>query len=128
MGQITSDNCSVFSEKTVRRLMDKEEYKLLTPVRYVFLGVDPNGGGSSELAIVSMTMERNNIIICGLESHPCKSHDEIQTLLIQHIRAIRLHPDLKDAWIIFFPENNLGQEASHVSTLQTPLKVLHVRY
>ena len=95
--------------------MEKPEYKLRNPAKYVFLGVDPNGGGSSEMAIITMTMEMNNIIITGMESHPAKSHDMIEMLLVQHIRALRGHPDLKDAWIIFFPENNLGQEASHMA-------------
>ena len=66
------------------------------------------GGGASEMAIITMTMEMNNIIITGLESHPAKSHDMIEMLLVQHIRALRGHPDLKDAWIIFFPENNVS--------------------
>ena len=114
MGQITSDQCSVFPEKLINKMMERPEYKMRNPARYIFLGVDPNGGGASEMAIITMTMESNNIIITGMESHPCKSHDMIEMLLVQHVRAIRGHPDLKDAWIIFFPENNLGQEASHM--------------
>ena len=115
MGQITSDQCSVFPEKLINRMMEKPPYKLRNPAKYVFLGVDPNGGGASEMAIITMTMEMNNIIITGMESHPAKSHDMIEMLLVQHIRALRGHPELKDAWIIFFPENNLGQEASHMA-------------
>lgn len=115
MGQITSDQCSVFPEKLINRFMEKPTYRLRNPARYVFLGVDPNGGGASEMAIITMTMESNNIIITGMESHPAKSHDMIEMLLVQHVRALRGHPDLKDAWIIFFPENNLGQEASHMA-------------
>ena len=115
MGQITSDQCSVFPEKLINRMMQRPETRLKSCAKYIFLGVDPNGGGASEMAIVTMTMEMNNIIITGMESHPAKSHDMIEMLLIQHIRALRGHPDLKDAWIIFFPENNLGQEASHMA-------------
>ena len=72
------------------------------PSPFVFLGVDPNGGGTSDLAIVTMTMEMHNLVICGMETHPAKSHDEIENLLIKHIHAIRGHPMLKDAWIICF--------------------------
>jgi len=115
MGQITSDQASVFSEKLINRLMERPEYQLQNPAKYVFLGVDPNGGGSSEMAIITMTMEMNNIIITGMETHPARSHDQIEMLLLQHVRALRGHPALKDAWIIFFPENNLGQEASHMA-------------
>ena len=115
MGQITSDNASVFPEKLINRLMDRPEYRLQNSAPFVFLGVDPNGGGASEMAIVTMVMESNNIVITGMESHPAKSHDMIEMLLVQHIRALRGHPDLRDSWIIFFPENNLGQEASHMA-------------
>ena len=112
MGQITSDNASVFPEKLINRLMDRPEYKLQNSAPFIFLGVDPNGGGSSEMAIVTMVMESNNIVITGMESHPARSHDMIEMLLVQPIRASRGHPDLRDSWIIFFPENNLGQEVS----------------
>ena len=73
MGQITSDQASVFPEKLINRFMENQNIKLRNPAklpRYVFLGVDPNGGGASEMAIVTMTMEMNNIIITGMESHP----------------------------------------------------------
>lgn len=112
MGQITSDQASVFPEKLINKIMTNPEYKLRNPAKYIFLGVDPNGGGASEMAIITMTMEMNNIVITGMESHPAKSHDMIEMLLVQHIRALRGHPDLRDAWIIFFPENNVSNIVS----------------
>jgi hypothetical protein len=128
MGQITSDQCSVFPEKLINRMMERPEYRLRNAAKYVFLGVDPNGGGASEMAIVTMTMEMNNIVITGMESHPAKSHDMIEMLLVQHIRALRGHPDLKDAWIIFFPENNLGQEASHMAHMVKDERKVYTYY
>lgn len=115
MGQITNDAASVFSQKLVDRMFSKVPWCLKNKAKFIFLGVDPNGGGSSELAIVTLTMEQNNIIICGAESHPARNHDMIQMLLVQHIRALRGHPDLRDAWIINFFESNLGQESSHMA-------------
>ena len=128
MGQITSDQCSVFPEKLINRMMERPEYRLRNAAKYIFLGVDPNGGGASEMAIVTMTMEMNNIVITGMESHPAKSHDMIEMLLVQHIRALRGHPDLKDAWIIFFPENNLGQEASHMAHMVKDERKVYTYY
>ena len=128
MGQITSDQASVFSEKLVNRLMERPEYALKNPAKYIFLGVDPNGGGSSDMAIVTMTMIENNVIITGMETHPARSHDEIEMLLLQHVRALRGHPDLKDAWIIFFPENNLGQEASHMAHMVKDERKVYTYY
>jgi hypothetical protein len=115
MGQITNDAASVFSQKMVDKMFNKVPWVLKNKARFIFLGVDPNGGGSSELAIVTLCMEQNNIIICGAETHAAKNHDMIQMLLIQHVRALRGHPDLRDAWIINFFESNLGQESSHMA-------------
>jgi hypothetical protein len=115
MGQITNDAASVFSQKLVDGLMNRPEWELRNNAQFVFLGVDPNGGGSSEMAIVTIVMEQNNIVMCGMESHGTKNHDMIEMLLLQHIRAIRGHPKLKDAWIINFFESNLGQESSHMA-------------
>mgnify|MGYP004034513353 FL=1 len=112
MGQITNDAASVFSQKLVDELMARPEWQLKNPPKYIFLGVDPNGGGSSDLAIISMCFENNNLIFCGAETYPAKNHDQIQLLLLGHIRAIRGHPYLRNAWIICFFESNLGLEAA----------------
>ena len=72
MGQITNDAASVFSQKLVDELMARPEWRLKTPPKYVFLGVDHNGGGSSDLAIISMCFENNNLIFCGAETYPAK--------------------------------------------------------
>jgi hypothetical protein len=114
MGQITSDNASVFSQKSIDLFMDRKPYKMKNKPDFVFLGVDPNGGGTSELSVVSICMEQNQIIILGIDSYPAKSHKDIKTVLIAHVNAIRCHPLTNESWCIFFPENNLGQEASHM--------------
>ena len=36
------------------------------------------GGGDSQMAIVTMVMEMNNIIFSGIETHPTKNHDQIE--------------------------------------------------
>jgi len=115
MGQITNDAASVFSQGMVEKLLAKQPWILQNKAKYVFLGVDPNGGGDSQMAIVTMVMEMNNLIFCGFETHGTKNHDQVQHLLLGHIRAIRAHPDLRDAWIINFFESNLGLEAAHMA-------------
>ena len=115
MGQITNDAASIFSQGMVEKLLAKQPWVLKSGAKYVFLGVDPNGGGDSQMAIVTMVMEMNNIIFCGFETHPTKNHDQIQHLLLGHIRMIRAHPDLRDAWVINFFESNLGLEAAHMA-------------
>jgi len=72
MGQITNDAASVFSQKLVDEFSARPLWQLKTPPKFIFLGVDPNGGGSSDLAIISMCFESNNLIFCGAETYPAK--------------------------------------------------------
>jgi hypothetical protein len=115
MGQITNDAASIFAQGMVEKLLAKSCWVLKNKAKYVFLGVDPNGGGDSQMAIVTMVMEMNNIVFAGFETHGTKNHDQVEHLLLGHIRAIRGHPDLRDAWIINFFESNLGLEAAHMA-------------
>jgi len=115
MGQITNDAASIFSQGMVEKMLAKQPWVMKSGAKYVFLGVDPNGGGDSQMAIVTMVMEMNNIIFTGFETHGTKNHDQIQHMLLGHIRMIRAHPDLRDAWIINFFESNLGLEAAHMA-------------
>lgn len=115
MGQITNDAASVFSQKLVEEFMRRPCRHITPNIKYIFLGVDPNGGGSSEMAITSIAMQDNNIIICGMETHNVKNHEMIERLLLDHIHALRGHPMLKNAWIINVFESNLGQESSHMA-------------
>ena len=115
MGQITNDAASVFSQGMVEKLLAKQPWQMQNDAPFVFLGVDPNGGGDSQMAIVTMVMELNNLIFAGFETHSTKNHDQVEHMLLGHIRAIRGHPRLRNAWIINFFESNLGLEAAHVS-------------
>ncbi len=115
MGQITNDAASVFAQGMVEKMLQRSSWVLKNKAKFVFLGVDPNGGGDSQMAIVTMVMEMNNLIFTGFETYPTKNHDQINHLLLGHIRAIRGHPDLRDAWIINFFESNLGLEAAHMA-------------
>lgn len=127
-GQITSDAASVFSQECIDKFYKRPLFQSLNKPDFIFLGVDPNGGGSSELALISMAMQANNIVICGLESYPCKGHKEIKQVLLSHVKALRLHPLYAQSWIIFFPENNLGQEASHMAHMLSEERKVYTYY
>lgn len=128
MGQITNDAASIFSQGMVEKMLAKEEWDLKAGTKYVFLGVDPNGGGDSQMAIVTMVMEMNNIIFCGFESHGTKNHDQVEHMLLGHIRMIRAHPSLRDAWIINFFESNLGLEAAHMAHMVRNERKCYTQY
>lgn len=77
------------------------------------MAFDPNGGGSSCACLISFTLERLNLTLVAMDTHPLKSSEEMQDFLMQHLAGIRGDARFKDSWIIFIAESNLGQEASH---------------
>ena len=108
MGVITEDMMSVFREKFVNALFDRPRYKLRKLPLFVFVACDPNGGGDSEMGLVSLVVEYNSIIIVGMDTFCCKGADAINKLLTAHIERLRAKTELKDAWFIFIPEANVS--------------------
>lgn len=117
MGVITQDLQSVFKQKYVDVMFDNNTYKLQKTPSFVFVACDPNGGGSSQMGLVSIIIEFNKIIIVGIDSVTTKGHEQIQRLLTAHIEALRNCDNgrFKDSWIVFVPESNLGHESDHMA-------------
>ena len=113
MGVTTNDSNAIFQDDWLDVFTSRPPYTSQTTPRVVFVACDPNGGGSSQMAIVSLYQDANNFAICGMESHAVKGHGEIRNLLETHVRAIR--HKFASSFIIFVPESNLGHEASHMA-------------
>ena len=124
MGQITDDSTSLFSTDMVMELLDRKE-TIPDDIEAVVVGVDPNGGGASHMAIVTLAVHNSEIIIIGMESHPAQGHDEIKNILLSHLKGVRAIPQLKAALIVFCPEANLGQESSHMAHMVKHLPRLY---
>ena len=93
--------------------MTETPVKLSFSPDYIFMAFDPNGGGTSQMAIVSIVLQNENLIVVGIDTAPTDKHEQIDQMLKQHVRSLRGNEKLKHAYIIFIPENNLGQEAEH---------------
>ena len=113
MGVTTNDNCALFQDEWLVKFSKRSPYAFKDTPRVVFVACDPNGGGSSQMAIVSLYQDNNNFAVCGLESHAVKGHGEVRNLLETHVRGIRA--TFPTSFIIFIPESNLGHEASHMA-------------
>lgn len=113
MGAITDDAKSLFSSQVVTSFMKEAPVEIMFEPSYVFMALDPNGGGASQMAVVSIVLHERKLIVVGIDTAPTDQHDQIEQLLIQHVRSIRGHHMLRNSYIIFIPENNLGQEAEH---------------
>ena len=81
-------------------------------IPFILVACDPNGGGDSQMALVSVAFCRGQLVVVGLDSHAVRGHDQIQMLLLEHIKELR--KIWKTSWIIFVAESNLGQEADHM--------------
>lgn len=128
MGVITEETTAVFESTWIQALRDRQRFVEAQPLKYIWVGCDPNGGGSSQMAIVSVSMERNVYVLLGMETHAVKGHGEIKQLLIQHVRGLRRN--WPTAMIVFIPESNLGHEASHMTHMlrnETRIVALHER-
>lgn len=110
VGLVTEDQSSLYRETWVKSFMGA-----ITTVdhpRFILVACDPNGGGDSNMAIVSATFCRGSMVIVGLDNHPVRGHDEIEIVLLAHVAGLQaLFPD---TWLIFVGESNLGQEADHM--------------
>ena len=113
MGVTTNDTSSIFQENWLNTFASRPDYRHSGSPSVIYVACDPNGGGSSQMAIVSLYQDRNNFAICGMESHAVKGHGQVRTLLETHVRGIRV--SFPTSFIIFIPESNLGHEASHMS-------------
>jgi hypothetical protein len=113
MGVTTNDSCAIFQDSWLDVFANRSPFVASGPPSVVFIACDPNGGGSSQMAIVSLFQEHNNFAVCGMESHAVKGHGEVRNLLETHVRGIR--STYPSSYIIFVPESNLGHEASHMA-------------
>lgn len=110
MGIVTEDQSSLFRAAWVNDFID---FVVAPPdPHFVLVACDPNGGGDSHMAIVSVTFVQGSMVVLGLDSHPVRGHDEIEIVLMAHMAG--LQKLFKDCWFIFVGESNLGQEADHM--------------
>ena len=119
MGQTTQDLSSVFKSKWVEAFFRRDDYMFRTQPEIIFMACDPSGGGNSEMSIISLTMIGGQVTLIAIDSHLQKGHEEIEGLLKAHVEGIRAVPEFADAYIIFIPESNLGNEASHMKNMMS---------
>lgn len=71
-------------------------------------------------------MEYNQIVIVGIETKPCKGHEEIEKLICTHIEKLRSRQRLREAWFVMILENNLGHEADTIAFILKPYRKVYV--
>lgn len=122
MGAITQDANSVFDMAQIDSVMQLATYE--GDANYFFTAVDPCGGGTSYMAIVSLVLIQDKTFIVGLDASPADGPEEIRALLIQHIRGVRAI--MGNAYCIAIFESNLGQEAQHMRHMVKDERLVYV--
>ena len=122
MGAITQDANSVFDMKQIESIMQMSLPD--TEPNFFFTAVDPCGGGTSYMAIVSLVLCEDKTYIVGMDASPADGPEEIRALLVQHIRGVRAI--MGNAWCIAIFESNLGQEAQHMKHMVKDERLVYV--
>ena len=116
MGQITDDLSSVFKMSWINKFTCSEHSLSESPA-VIFTSCDPSGSGTSEMSIVSIALIHGRATVVAIDLAHQTGHDYIEKLLTSHIDSLRQCNQFKDSWIIFIPEANLGNEASHMKSM-----------
>ena len=91
-------------------------------VRKIFVTIDPNSGThdssakpSSDFAMVSAyESATEGLVFCGIESIDANDYTDYVDKVINHLKTLRLRPEMRDATFVFSIENNLGSEAGRL--------------
>ena len=112
MGIVTEDQTSLYRKEWVEHFRTNVTVVGSPYPKFILVACDPNGGGDSNMAIVSATFVMGAMVIVGVDYHAVRGHDQIEVLLMAHVAALQQH--YPDTWLIFVGESNLGQEADHM--------------
>lgn len=109
-----------FFEEWLLTGLEKRAPAVLPPddeVPYVFTCVDPNGGGSSEAAVVSAYFFEGVMTIVSVSAWAAKNHTEEDELVTSHLEGLRQIPQLRNSRIIFLTENGGNHSASRIGKM-----------
>jgi hypothetical protein len=122
-GVITMDESSVFPMHKIDYMFQNQQELTIKDPRWITCACDPTGGGSSFMSLVSGSVQRGKFFIVGADAARARGSDQIQSLLMQHMMALRRR--FPTSLILFFCENNMGQEASHCEFFLRTMGRLH---
>ena len=115
-GISNSTSKKAFDTNDVQWLFQKKNFHNITPpfIEYVFIGVDPSGGGCSDFGIVSSYFHDMQAVLVGFEAVPSKTIEDSYSALYAH--TMELYNRFKNcgSTFVFVIENNLGHEAEHL--------------
>lgn len=88
---------------------------------YIFLAVDPAGGGKSDMAVAAIvaryspSTRSDHLVIVGMDAYPVSKSDPA-SLVLAHIDGLRACDELRRLPIVLVIENNMSTIASQIYT------------
>lgn len=117
MGLVTENQSSCFDVAMIDAAFDEpfDTVPFVNRVRWLFCCVDPTGGGRSCLAAVTVAFIENRMVVLDVANETARGHEAVKTVLSKHFDRVRTITGFKTTPIVVVVENNLGQEAEHIS-------------
>ena len=124
-GAIAGKERGVFAPEWIARFIDSEAVDLSTKFGkrskvIVHTFFDPNGGGSSEAAMVSVIVspKDSTVYLVGMESVSCKIPTDVSSMITSYFEAMMIHPALRKLgdsvrYTMFVERNYGGQISAH---------------
>lgn len=119
-GGVVSDHKPALPKEDVNRLFALPPYLTMSSPGYIFTTCDPNGGGPSQMSLVSvyrMGAGGERMIIIGMDSESVRDDRDEYLLLHRHYNKMKENKYFRESKLIFIPENNLGLESAHLDTM-----------
>ena len=118
-GVANSKYGKAFLKKYITSLEEKKRYEIDRNIDYsvLFISVDPNSGGESHFAILTILVQYGIYIIIGAESYPSKTARENHSILIEHVNKLDENDLYNNTLKVFILESNLGFESEHFSEI-----------
>ena len=113
MGLNTEDALAVFPARVVSAFMKKRVE--VPSCNTLLVAMDPSGGGSSSMSLVTTCMKQNQLTIVAFDESPIKDIAQMELMLMRHVRVLRQH--YINHHLVFAFESNLGQEAGHAAAM-----------
>jgi len=120
MGVVTDEGGSLIESEYIKKFLAMPEHVLdvYTAVKHVLVTCDPNTSGSvgsSEMALMGIINQNGKRVIVGMDSHSTGTSRDASDFVTGFVDAIRAHPQMQNAWIIFCCERNMAHEAGFLT-------------
>lgn len=110
----TEDADVVFPARVVATFL-KRRVEVPSSANTIVVAMDPSGGGSSSMSLVSTVMKNNQLVVVAFDEKPITNIAGMEVMLMRHVRV--LQQQYINHHLVFAFESNLGQEAGHAAAM-----------